>query len=264
MLGSNPTDTPTYSPARRPHCCLPGPVSDELESNRDSQSIAQALQVSWVAAHDDVVAGRRSDDNGGVDHIERSRSSTHSAGRSSTRLVEWLDAAPGQHTQHLRLRATRQPCPRTPAGTVGTIPRSSERRCRAQTRRSLRSAAMSAPVSSVRPPAMVHDATRPALPSRIVAAQASSSSANLTVTVDDVVKLVDSLACRCGALFVRVPTSVRGLHALPCMPTIADQSASDPGRSASACPSWMRLLRPKWPGAACSLEPGARIELATS
>ena len=87
-------------------CCLPGPVSDNLESNRDSESVAQALQVSWIAARDDVVAGRRSNDNGGIDHIGRPRNSTRSAGRSSTRLVEWLYAAPRQHTRHLSLRST--------------------------------------------------------------------------------------------------------------------------------------------------------------
>ena len=91
---------------RAESCCLAGPVSDDLKSNRDSESVAQALQVSWVAAHDDVVAGRRSNDNGGIDHIGRARSSTRSAGRSSTRLVEWLDAAPRQHTRHLSLRST--------------------------------------------------------------------------------------------------------------------------------------------------------------
>jgi hypothetical protein len=87
-------------------CCSPGPVSDDRESNRDSESVAQALQVPWITAHDDVVAGRRSNDNGRIDHIGRARSSTRSASRSSTRLVEWLDAAPRQHTRHLSLRST--------------------------------------------------------------------------------------------------------------------------------------------------------------
>ena len=41
----------------------------------------------------------------------------------------------------------RHPCASTPAGTVGITPRSSEFRCNAHMRRSLRSAAIKAPVS---------------------------------------------------------------------------------------------------------------------
>ena len=83
-----------------------GAVSDDLESNRDSDRVAQAVQVSWIAAHDEVAASRCSDDNGGIDHIGCSRSSTRRAGRSSTGLVEWLDAATRQQTRHLSLRST--------------------------------------------------------------------------------------------------------------------------------------------------------------
>ena len=76
-------EAPTSSVRLRPSCG-PRPASDDLESNRDSKSVTQVLQISWVAAHDDVVASRRSNDKGGTDHIRRARSSTRSAGRSST------------------------------------------------------------------------------------------------------------------------------------------------------------------------------------